>query len=67
MKKGLVNSYCPNVVAQYEVVASVKENLHEFIEDPKKNRKAQMVEGVSGTVKRINTMPKPTEQSYSDP
>ena len=42
-KKGFVNAYCPNVTALYEVAASVKENLHEFMEEPKKSRKAQVV------------------------
>ena len=34
MKKGLMNAYCPNVVALYEAAASVKENLHEFVVIP---------------------------------
>ena len=37
MKKGLINAYCPNVTALYEVAASVIENLHEFMEEPKKS------------------------------
>ena len=49
-KKGLENAYCPFVVAPYKVVVSVKENLHEFIEETKKSRKAQVMEGGTGSV-----------------
>ena len=61
MKKGLVNAYCSSVTALYEVAASVKENLHEFMEEPKKCRKKQVVEGVIGAINRINSMRKPPE------
>ena len=61
-KKGLVNAYCPNVTALYEVAASVKENLHEFMEEPKKSQKAQVVEGVTGVINKMSPAPRPFEQ-----
>ena len=47
MKKGLASAYCPTLSALYEVAASVKENLQEFIMEPRKIRKVQEVEGVT--------------------
>ena len=62
MKKGLVNAYCPNVTALYEVAAFVKENLHEFMEELKKSRKAQVVEGVTGVVNKMSPALRPFDQ-----
>ena len=38
MKRGLSNAYCPSGTALYEMANSVKENLHELVEESKRQK-----------------------------